>query len=144
MRVRICTLHEDDFFQCRVIAMVVLALILNELFLLASHLLPVDPVYLFRHRITRNGRNRTCSVVIPPFLLSRPLPSRSQRLPCSKVSYYPRPPLREDPQFPTFRYAPYPQRCALLPHCQTAAFSDFSLDWFSGYQQEEDSFYYLF
>ena len=32
--------------------MVVLALILNELFLLASHLLPVDPVYLFRHRIT--------------------------------------------------------------------------------------------
>ena len=106
MRVRICTLHEDDFFQCRVIAMVVLALILNELFLLASHLLPVDPVYLFRHRITRNGRNRTCSVVIPPFLLSRPLPSRSQRLPCSKVSYYPRPPLREDPQFPTFRRRP--------------------------------------
>lgn len=38
------------FFQCRVIAMVVLALNLNELFLLASHLLPVDPVYLFRHR----------------------------------------------------------------------------------------------
>ena len=31
--------------------MVVLALILNELFLLASHLLPVDPVYLFRHQI---------------------------------------------------------------------------------------------
>ena len=52
VRVRICTLHEDDFFQCRVIAMVVLALILNELFLLASHLLPVDPVYLFRHRTT--------------------------------------------------------------------------------------------
>ena len=40
----------------------------------------------------------------------------------------------------TFRYAPYPQRCVLLPHCQTAAFSGFSLDWFSGYQQEEDSF----
>lgn len=52
MRVKICTSHEDDFFQCRVIAMVVLALNLNELFLLASHLLPVDPVYLFRHRIT--------------------------------------------------------------------------------------------
>ena len=38
------------------------------------------------------------------------------------------------------RVAPYPQRCVLLPHCQTAAFSGFSLDWFSGYQQEEDSF----
>ena len=38
------------------------------------------------------------------------------------------------------RIAPYPQRCILLPHCQTAAFSGFSLDWFSGYQQEEDSF----
>ena len=35
--------------------MVVLALILNELFLLASHLLPVDPVYLFRHRIMSNS-----------------------------------------------------------------------------------------
>ena len=35
---------------------------------------------------------------------------------------------------------PYPQRHVLLPHCQTAAFSGFSLDWFSGYQQEEDSF----
>ena len=32
--------------------MVVLALILNKLFLLVSHPLPVDPVYLFRHRIT--------------------------------------------------------------------------------------------
>ena len=52
--------------------------------------------------------------------------------------------MREDPQFPTSRNAPYPQRCALLLHCQTSAFSDFSLDWFSGYQQEEDSFYYLF
>lgn len=42
--------------------MAVLALILNELFLLASHLLPVDPVYLFRHRIicyqTRDIRHR--------------------------------------------------------------------------------------
>ena len=50
----------------------------------------------------------------------------------------PLPPM--SPVLTTFRYAPYPQRCALLPHCQTAAFSDFSLDWFSGYQQEEDSF----
>lgn len=37
-------------------------------------------------------------------------------------------------------FTPYPQRCVLLSHCQTAAFSGFSLDWFSGYQQEEDSF----
>ena len=36
--------------------MVVFALLLNELFLLASHLLPVDPVYLFRHRIPRNQK----------------------------------------------------------------------------------------
>ena len=42
----------------------------------------------------------------------------------------------------TSQYTPYPQRCVLLPHCQTVAFSVFSLDWFSGYQQEEDSFLY--
>lgn len=41
----------------------------------------------------------------------------------------------------TLRYAPYPQRRILLPHCQTAAFSAFSLCRFSGYLKEEDSFY---
>lgn len=37
-------------------------------------------------------------------------PIQESRLPCSKVSYYPRPPLREDPQFPTFRNGPFIQR----------------------------------
>lgn len=54
-----------------------------------------------------------------PWFFCQDRSSTESRQPRSKVSYYPRPPMREDPQFPTLRDA----RLSGLPQCICSYFA---------------------